>query len=263
MQKQVAVGHVAHHKGHAIGLLALRRGLAQQRAGARRGVLQVGRRVALERQHLVEGKDDVALRVVGQVGVLDGTEADDGTEFVEFGIGPGLVALGASLYLRRTSSPLGLIQQLVEADHIALPGAESPLRQRHHAEPEVLQLHVHVPHLSGRRKELAKVQLLAKVGDVDDALRLELPQPQLDGSEVGGRIQRGAILLANQEWRHLVFTVGIAEEHAHCTLGVLCNALFEQPLDQRDELVVVVALSIGLIEVHIEALVDGIKRRLG
>ena len=58
------------------GLLALCLGLAQDRLDAHGGILQVGAGLALEAREAVEVEDVVRVRMIGEVGELQGGEAD-------------------------------------------------------------------------------------------------------------------------------------------------------------------------------------------
>ena len=51
-------------------------GFAKDRANARVRVLQVGRGVTFEREHAVEVEHVIALAIAGEVGILDGPDAD-------------------------------------------------------------------------------------------------------------------------------------------------------------------------------------------
>src|SRR5690606_33424612 len=102
------------------------------------------------------------------------------------------------------------------------------------------------------REHLLEVELLALVGDVDDAGGRELLDAALDGGEVGGGVVEAAVALPYDHQRQL-FLLELDDEGA---LAFRSEAFGDQFIDQRSEAVIVVAFSPVEIEAHAEALVD-------
>ena len=170
---------------------------AKDRADARIDVLQIGRGVAVKRQHLVPAKTVVRSAVLHEVGIFDRANANHPSD-------------ARLLVLRQTrmlvthdgaGALLGFIQQGFELDRLPLTGLDrSAVLAQDRAEPHVLQGQGIAP-APGCSKQLAEVELLATISHIDDAVRVKRLRPILHRRQVGGGVEKRAVLLLNEKRR--------------------------------------------------------------
>ncbi len=237
---------------------------AENTADAGVGVLQIRRGVALERQHLVPTEDVIALAILGEVGVFDGAEADDPRDFEARFFGH----VGVFFADDFEGAFFGFVEQVLEFDGVARAGFERfAVFTEDRAEPDVGQFDAgfRMP-FAESGEDLAKVQLLATVGDVNDFVRLRAPRAafhaELQGGEVGrGVIETGVALLHE---RGMFFQIGnIIKRDDERAFALAGETAFFQVFDDVFEAWIVIALAVGVIEFDAEPVIDAFELRFG
>ena len=169
--------------------------LAEDALDARIGVLQIGRRVAVHRHHLLPVEDVVADPVLAQVGVLDGTQSDD----LGHAAAARRIELGAVLIDDLSSLGGRLVEQRLEADDVSFTRlVRAAIRAQDRAEGDVLEIDRVVAPLAGDLEKLLEVVALAVVDDVEDLVGVPGLDAILDRGQVGGGIGEGAVALADR-----------------------------------------------------------------
>ncbi|CAO0835925.1 hypothetical protein SMICM17S_05673 [Streptomyces microflavus] len=256
---------------------ALRRGQRQLRVGGRNRVarlaqdrldpgvrvLEVDRRVAVERHHLVEVELVVPYGGGRQVRVLHGPDADVPAVLHDLVLGePDLLGL-----LPDDSRGPGdrLVEEVLQPHGLALTGLERlAVLAQDRAERELHGLHVLVEPArpAGRLEDHLEVQRLPGVHHVQQGVGLEVLHPVADRGEVGGRVAVTAVRLLHDE-RDLVAvrTQHIVEEDAQRTLGADGDARLLQDPAGLLQHVVVAGLTddVGVADLHVELVEDGVE----
>ena len=129
--------------------------------------MQIGGRVAVHGQHLLPVEDVVAEPVLGEVGILDGAQADDLGH-----PGPGFrVEVGAVLIDDLARLGDGLVEQRFQADDVSFSGLERPaVGAQDRAEGDVLEVDLVVPPPPSDREELLEMVALAVIDHVENLL---------------------------------------------------------------------------------------------
>ncbi len=238
--------------GRRVGGRPLLAGPAEDRAAARVHVLDVGRAVALQREHAVPVERDVAPRVLVQVVVDHRPDPDR--------LGDPVPLLLRQLRAGRGDDGAGagvrLVEQRLEVDHVAAPrGQRLPVRPDDHPEADVDQRRVvgHDAERARQREELAEVQFLPRVHHVDDGGRPVLPRPEGDRGGVPRVVERAAVAALEQEGRE----VGQVHDEG-ATLAAVGDPSFERAFQDRGHLVAEEALAVDRVEPHAEAVVEGL-----
>ncbi len=214
------------------------------------GVLEIGRGVAVHGQRFFPGEGDEALRVLAEVGVFDGTDADGAGNFFLLRF----VHVGAGGFHHFQGAGFGFVEQGFEFDDVAFAGGEGGFGQAHETEPDVGEFGVDAE-LFADVEELLEVQLLAFVGDVDDFQGLELCGARDDGGDVGGGVVVAAVGFADNGDGEVV-VLEVADERAVGLFGK--PGLFEF-FNGGCEVVVVKTFAAGQVEGDIEAFVDFVE----
>jgi hypothetical protein len=132
------------------------------------GVLEIGGGIAVHGEGLFPGEGDGGLRILGEVGVFDGADAD--------GAGDGELLVGGHVggggFDEVEGAAFRFVEEEVELDGGALARGEEAFGQAHEAEPDVAQGGLRAG-LLREGEELAEVELLALVGDVEDGVGME------------------------------------------------------------------------------------------
>ena len=168
------------------------------------GVLHVGGRVAVHRQHLVVAEHVVARAILREVGVLERPDAD--------GFGDPLPLLGRKLRPGRLGVVIGaddrqrpldsLVEQPFQADSVAGARLERPaVLAEHRAEADVLEFDVGVAPAAGGREELVEMQALPMIDDVKNRIGSPGLYPILDRGQIGRAVEKRPVLLLDQERR--------------------------------------------------------------
>ncbi len=248
-------------------------GFAEDAAGAGVGVLEVGGGIALEGEHLVPIEDVIALSVGEEVGVFDGAEADDAGDLASLGF----VEVGAFLGDDGVGAILGFVEEVGQSDGIAGAGFEGfAVVAEDGAEPDVGELGggFGVPALEDV-EDLAEVELLAAVGDVEDGVWLPGFEAELEGGEVGGGVVGGAIAFEDEagvggplsvalDEEGVVFGgQGMVREDAEGAFAFDGEAAEAEVLDDGGQARVIEAFAVGMVEGDAQTLVEGIELVLG
>src|SRR5690348_11856340 len=146
--------------------------LPKNTLNSRIGVLQIRRRVALQREHLVPAENIITLPVRQQVGVFYRAEADDARDFAALRLRQLRIFFGNDFerpFLR-------LVEQIGQFHRLAAAGFERlPVLAQYGTEPGMSQFEsgmlgpefgIGLSPFMEHGEDLLKVQLLAAVGDV-------------------------------------------------------------------------------------------------
>jgi hypothetical protein len=254
--------------------------LAEDAPHARVRVLHVRSGVAVEREHLFPREDVVAGAVLGEVGVLDGPDADLARDVFflvvrqRLGAAEGHV-LGVLLRHEVQGAFLGLVQQGHEFDSAALAGLKRFAVGPHHgAEGDVLQGHAGrgEPRQPRGREELLKVERLPRIDHVEDFVGPPprgLLRPRAAtvpyGRKVGRGVQVPLIGFLDKEGQggavlgdELGLAGVIGQEDALRAFGLGDEALGLEVLDDARQVVVVgrLASDVGILQQHAKPGVD-------
>ena len=152
--------------------------------------------VAIQGQHAFPIKGHIGLRILGEIGIANGSNPHGLRDRRALG----LRDLGRLLVHDLASPSNRLVQHIFQVDDIALARGHRSAGQRQQAKPDVLQLFGFYPaELGDTGKELAEVELLPGVGDVDDPRGGPGVQSITKGRDVRRGIEKGPVSLANQE----------------------------------------------------------------
>src|ERR1017187_2431640 len=102
------------------------------------------------------------------------------------------------------------------------------------------------------------MKLLPGISDIDDLVQAPSLQPMAQGGEVGRGVIEGSIALLDQS-RVLLQLRDVLEERGQSAFAFAGNALGAQFPNQRFQAGVVEALAEGVIELHTQALVNGVE----
>ena len=233
-------------------------GLAQDAADARVGVLQVGRGVALEAEHRVPAEHVVGGARLAEVGVLDRADADLARH-------RGARVVGQVGVLLR-HQPRGARDRFVEqvGEFHDPPGAGSErlaVLAHHGAEGVVLETRRLVAEAGApaHREDLLHVQRLARVDEVEDAVRAQFAAAVAQRGEVGGGVEETATRLLHDHRLRVALLVGeLVEEHHLRALVLDRETLLLQGGDGPGQRVIVGALGadVGARQRDAETVVD-------
>ena len=190
------------HDGDGASQLARRHpALGEQALNAGEGVLQIRRGIAVEREHRLPVEEVVAGSILRQIRVLDGANAHRS---------------GHALHLRRierrillgdqgASPRAGLVDQIQQARTAAQPRLErSPVAAQHRPERMMFQRRpVAVASGFRQREELAEVQPLARIHDVQHAVGAQRFGAIAQSGDVGGVVQIAAVGFAHDDRQRL------------------------------------------------------------
>ena len=159
---------------------------------------------------------------------------------------------------QRQGALLGLGQQALEGDVIPrarlheLPVFPEDAAKRDEAQPCL------DAHFARGGEDLLEMQLLRRAHDVPDLVRRPAFHPVLDGRQIRGGVKKAAIPFPD-EARLLRQGRLVVKEDADRPFADLRNPALPQPLHQRREAVVVLALAQALVEGDIEHLVHAFE----
>ena len=109
-------------------------------------------------------------------------------------------------------------------------------------------------------KSCSKCSFWRGVGDVDDFARFPCLDAILDGGEVGGWVEERAVALLNEE-RFVLQGGHVAEKDTDGALAVLGQTPGLQVGDDPGQTGVIEAFAKGVVEAHVEPLVNALERR--
>ena len=179
-----------------------------------------------------------------EVGVLDRAVADL--------LGEPFVAAAVLHDIERAALRLG--EEVVEADEVALARGYRLALEAHESEGN-MDKRGGDAHLAGDGEELPEVELLAVVGDVDDALGRVLGHAALDAREVARGVVVAAVGLPDDRDAELL----VLELHDERALALLREAGLDEALDHAGHHVVVVRLAAVGVELHAELRVHALE----
>ena len=243
--------------------------LAKNGADARAGVLQIGRGVALERQHLVPTEHVIALTVGQQVRVLHRAESDNAGDLTARNFGQ----IGVFLRDHVQGALLRFVQQFSQLDRIAAARLEGfAVVAENFSEAHMDQLGalggLGLPAGEGE-EQLAKVRGLAVVHHIDNLVRRPGLDAVIDGRKIGGGVIEPTVALAYQRRVRRPFTIAIDEKgillgrqravakHADRAFTLLCDAALEEVGHDVTKPRVVETFAERVIKLRAEPTIDG------
>jgi hypothetical protein len=213
--------------------------------------LEVGRCVAGEGEHLFPTENVVALAIGEEVRVFDGADADDACDFAAIVFVHGWAFLGDD----GVGALFGFVEEVGEFYGFAAAGFKGlVIGAQNGAEPDVAEFCGGGFPLVERGEELAEVELLAAIGDVDDFIGMPCLDAVGEGGEVGGGVEGGAVGFLDEHRRF--FEVGLIEENDDGAFAFAGHAFGNEVLDDGFELGIVKAFAEDVVEMDAEAVVD-------
>ena len=236
---------------------AFRDGLPLHAPRPHQRVEQVRSGVPFEREHAIEGEDVVLHAVVGEVGVLEGGDADGLRDPRALGFGE----FGRALVDHRRGTLERLRDHIHQLDVLTRTCLEgTSVIAEHHAEARVVHLRGLVcgqvdvvPGPMGRAEDLLEVQRLACIDAIDDARAAELLDAAFDCCHIGGRVQVPAIALPDNARLFESF-----DAHDERAVGDFGDAAGGQVLDDLAEFEGVAGLARGVFRLDVR-----VQRRAG